>query len=522
MQVSRAHYEDSAKRAAISVRSAMGRAMLRAALVATCFVAASLAFGQTRYSTTSLTLADSDWPIFHANTRATASSPDRGPGPVSRAASVAAQTAKRLKRRPNVSPWTVLAAPYADGSQAVLTTPNDGVAKYVLAEGELRAVDFLPLERRFLDFDWGIVLLSNGLAVVTEQKQDRFLLIGDAQPGPNAPLAIKAAIPIDRERYGQLSAHFTLAPDGHLIALTAANRLIAVDLERRVVVATFELPSDNGTTFHNSFPIDAAGRLYLSTQTQMAAIDWTGHEFVPAWMSTYDMRGPGCERSDPAPSKREEVIAVARGKTCTGSGTTPTLLGSQDDGVVVIVDGHAPQNNLVAFWRGTPPRDWTALADPNKPGARLDRRVAGFMPLPHSSPVGDGFTAENSPAALGFGVVVAQWAGFRPGRKAPRGVQRVDWQPDERRLQLIWANPDVHFNGVPTIACSAPADCHAYGMGRYGARYRYTSVDFATGAETGSIDLGRSDKVLDQGNNHAVAADGSIIYAGRSRLVNVR
>ena len=100
-------------------------------------------------------------------------------------------------------------------------------------------------------------------------------------------------------------------------------------------------------------------------------------------------------------------------------------------------------------------------------------------------------------------------------------MQRVDWLPGARRFELIWANPDVHFNGVPTIACARPDNCQAYGMGRYGSRYAYTSLSFDTGVETGRIDLGRSDQVLDQGNNHAVAADGSIVYSGRHVMVRI-
>lgn len=123
---------------------------------------------------------------------------------------------------------------------------------------------------------------------------------------------------------------------------------------------------------------------------------------------------------------------------------------------------------------------------------------------------------------LGSAVVTARWAGFAPGPDAPKGVQRIDWSAAERRFELAWANPDVLFNGVPTIACEAPDTCHAYGMGRYGDQYEYASLDFETGDVTGRVMLGTEDVVLDQGNNHAVADDGSIVYAGKTRMVRVR
>jgi len=234
------------------------------------------------------------------------------------------------------------------------------------------------------------------------------------------------------------------------------------------------------------------------------------------------MRGPGCENTPPNRSRDEEIRAVANGEPCTDTGTTPTLIGDPDSGIMVIVDGHSPQNNLVAFWRGDPPADWTALPNPARPGQTLDRRVAGVFPLPYSTPDGLGFTAQNSPAAFGNAIITAQWAGFAPPPNAPRGVQRVDWRPASRRFELVWANPSILFNGVPTIACSATAGCHTYGMGRYGSLYEYTSLSFDTGAETGRVLLGTDDSVLDQGNSHAVSDDGSIVFAGRTTLVRVR
>lgn len=253
----------------------------------------------------------------------------------------------------------------------------------------------------------------------------------------------------------------------------------------------------------------------------MAAIDWNNQDFKLAWTAAYDMRGPGCEDTPVNQSARSEVIAVARGERCTGSGTTATLIGDPETGVIVIVDGHAPQNNLVAFWRDTPPLDWQALTDPVRPNQRLHSQVAGVFSLPFSTPEGDGYTAENSPAALGNAVVITQWAGFRPNRNPPKGVQRVDWNPVKRHFELIWTNPDIHFNGVPTIACAAGL-CHTYGMGRYGRNYEYTSLDFETGKESGRINLGRQPDVLDQGNSHAIAADGSIVYSGQFAMVRVK
>ncbi|MEO0476319.1 MAG: hypothetical protein AAF085_10195, partial [Planctomycetota bacterium] len=162
-----------------------------------------------------------------------------------------------------------------------------------------------------------------------------------------------------------------------------------------------------------------------------------------------------------------------------------------------------------------------AITDPEDPKLKLDRRIAAVFPLPRSTPDGEGYTMENSPAAFGNSLVLAQWAGFKPDASPPTGVQRVDWDPDTRAFKLVWVNEDTLFNGVPTIARTKQG-LAAIGMGRDGDRYLYHVLDFETGkAQRPSIDLGSSDDVLDQGNNHVITADGSIVYPGKKQLIRL-
>ncbi|MGF1679549.1 MAG: hypothetical protein ACFCUX_10205 [Candidatus Methylacidiphilales bacterium] len=464
-------------------------------------------------------LAQSSWPIYHANTHATASVWSTAVVDPTSFETVENLTHRRI-RSGQVSPWTVLRAPEPDGTQVILTTPLNGIAKYAIQNGRLRQVHFLQIERKWTDIDWGILILADGSAVVTERLHNRFAVIGDSTQDPTSPLKVLRRLSIDTPQYGGLTSHFTLAHDGSIIAYTQKPAIIAVDPLSGRVLASHPLSKEYGSASHNSFPIDERGRLYLLGQRAMTAIDWDGSTFTPAWTSPYNMRGPGFEqvREDRRPIV--DAIAVARGKPGTGSGTTPSLIGNPETGIVVVVDGHSPKNNLVAFWRGDIPTDWKPLPDPNTPGTFLDRRVAGVLPLPHSTPEGDGHTAENSPAVLGNAIVVAQWAGFRPGATPPKGVQRVDWNPSQRQLKLIWANPDVHLNGVPTIG-KGPDSPRVFGMGREGEHYVYSVLSLADGTRLRRMDLGRSDAVLDQGNNHVIAADGSIIYGGSKKLVRL-
>lgn len=464
-------------------------------------------------------LAQSPWPIYHANTNATASSKNLGPGDIAQVQSIASQTNKFGKS--DVSPWTVVGDVYPDGSQPFYTTPNEGIAKYLIDGETFKPVDILSLDRKFFDYDWTIAVLEGNRVVTTEIKNNRFVVIGDQNESATSPLEIKYFVNVDLDLYGRLTSHFTISHDGHIIALTQDNKLVAVDIVRREVAAFIDLSSGSGVSFHNSFPIDKEGRIYLSTQKQLSAYDWNGEFFVSVWDAPYDMRGPGCEGYDENITRLEEVTNIANGELCTGSGTTPSLMGEQADGIVVILDGHAPKNNVVAFWRGIIPEDWEPLPDPNNEGSFLNRRVAGVFPLPYSTPMGDGFTAENSPAVLDNSLIAAQWGGFSPEDSYPKGVQRVDWIPDERKLELAWANPEAHFNGVPTIACRN-GKCQTYGMGVLNGTFVYQALDFQTGEMKAQLALGTDQSVLDQGNNHAVASDGSIIYSGRFEMVRVR
>lgn len=456
-------------------------------------------------------LADSTWPIFHQSPYAQASGPFAAPdgtGPV------------RVQRLDNpergTSPWTVLAEPYSDGSQAAFGTVQTGVIKWLIDGERFERVSYVPLPRGRFDFDWNIAVLRSGEVVATSIRENAIYLLKDARPDcPRCELAISRVIRVPRS-VGRLTIHFSIGYDGRLFVLMEDDKIAAVSLEDGRVLAVHDLglgPTDYG--YHNAFAMDETGRIYLMTQEAVTALDWDGRRFSPAWRVAYDFRGPGC-REPRRTNRLRERLRVVRGQTCTGSGTTPTLIGSPRDGVLVVVDGHAPSNNLVAFWRDEIPADWAGL-----PG--LERRVAGKVALPLSTPAGEGFSAENSPAVVGNSIFVAQWAGFRPDCDPPKGVQRVDWRPDRRRLEVAWAAPEVHFNGVPT-ASSATNLVYGSGVGP-GCELRYRGLDLATGEIRLDVPLGTDRAFLDQGNQQAVAADGSILVGvsrGAMRLSPVR
>jgi hypothetical protein len=453
-------------------------------------------------------LADSTWPTFHRNSYAQASGALPTLGPQDRI------DVQFLPSAPGgTSPWTVLLPVYADGRQAAIGSTRQGVVKHVMDGANMKQVSYLPLPRKRFGFDWNLAILRDGFIITTATQENAFYLVGDSESNcADCPLVVKRRIVVPRE-VGEITVQFTITYDGTLISLLEKNRVAAISLKTGVVLAVQDLPiAANDVSYHNAFPVDETGRIFLASQSALTALDWRDNTLRVAWNAPYDFRGPGCEGRRNLGKPRER-IAVATGQKCTGTGTTPTLIGDAKNGVVVLVDGHAPQNRLIAFWRDEIPADASGVAG-------LDRRIASVTALPYSTPEGAGFTAENSPAAVGNSIFVAQWAGFSPRCNAPRGVQRVDWLPDQQKLALVWANPHAHFNGIPTASSSTGL---VYGAGYAGSNcdFRYRGLDIATGEIRLDATLADSRDFVDQGNQHTIAADGSILYATANGIARV-
>lgn len=485
------------------------RAITTAVALALCGAAAAADVDRSGEAPANPYAAQSPWPHFHRNSYAQAASPLPGP----QAGDALTMQYIDLPREGGTPTQMHISEKYPDGSRTVWSTTLTSVVKARVAGPAFDLVDTYRMDFSALSFNihWNMQLGRGNKAFVPDPKNRAVLRFGDANPAdPRSKIALEARFVLPDEIPGKATT-INLSHDGWLIFVTDRAWIGAVKQDFSAWRA-FDLGAQTGdVTVHNSFPIDEQGNVFVVSYTAMTNLRWNGESFELVWRSPYDFRGPDC----PPPSNniRDEVRKTVRGEACTGSGTTPTLIGRGNmDKLVVAVDSHAP-NRLVAFWRGEIPADWRGL-----PGQ--DRRVAGFIALPHSTWVGDGFTAENSPPAWGYRVAVAQYAGFWPGCNAPRGVQVVRWDPSERAFKLAWANPDVHFNNVMTISAGSSM---LYGIGR-GAecKYTYRGLDLATGREMFSLPLDRSDRFADAGNSHALNDDRSIIFGvsrGIARLL---
>lgn len=432
-------------------------------------------------------LARSPWPVCHGNGYAQASTALAGPrGGEPLAVQTVATTAT------GASPWTILIGPYADGSMVAWGATITHVFKIRFHGADMSLVDKVQIDRDWLDFHWNLLALAGDRIVVPDPKERRLLFFADAVPGdPASPIAAQGEIAVDPGAPGRPGL-LNVAADGHLITFSTAGGLSAISPDRTRTVA-FPIAAQPGEQLgHNQFPVGPHGDLYFLTNQRLMRIDWTGTAFKKVWEVPYDFTG---------------------GST-TGSGTTPTLLGTPEDPdqLVVMVDNHAPSNRLVAMWRETIPADWPGL-----PGQ--DRRIAAITELPLA--VTDGTTqgVENSPCGWGYELAVAQYNGFRPPADPIPGVQKLRWDPIADTMSVVWANAEVSCNNVLTYSAGSEL---VYGSGRRGGVYHFWGLDWDTGTVRIEQPLGEGDIFLDQGNQVVLLPDRSAVFGTLRGMVRIR
>ncbi len=453
--------------------------------------------------------ASSPWPQFHANGYAQAASTLRGLEPDD---DIEAQYIP-LKGWGGTPTQMHISERYPDGSRTVWSTTLTSIVKSRVKGDEFTFAGGYKMEDRILEgsVHWNMQLGRGNKAFVPDPKNRAILRFGDRDPNdPMSEVVLEDRFVLPDEIKGK-AVVINLTFDGWLIFLTTEAWMGAVRTDFSDYRAFDVGAIANDRTIHNSFPVDENGGIYVASLSSMYKVRWSGDDFELLWSVPYNFRGPNC----PPPSENaiREVARVFTGQSCTGSGTTPTLMGRGSmDKLVFAVDSHE-KNNLVAFWRDEIPGDWRGL-----PG--YDRRVAAVLSLPYSTWAGAGFTAENSPPVSGYDIAVAQYAGFTPRCRSPRGVQMARWDSDRNTLSLLWTNPDVQFNNVMTISSNSRL---LYGVGRgEGCKHVYRGLNVDNGEIAFSVPLNRSNDYLDQGNSHALNDDRSIIFGTATGMVRMR
>lgn len=451
-------------------------------------------------------LADSPWPIYHRNTYAQASTPLRGLEPQDSFDIDVLNT-----NIDGASPWTQLSETYPDGTRVVWGATVTHVFKATANQDSFELIDSYRIDRNRLSNHWNLIVLSGNKIIVPDPWQRKIYKFAEADPDDwRSDIILEDTFDLPRDIPGR-TVNINLAYDGWLVFLTTEGYFGALSPDFSTY-RSLQIPQDEGEiNFHNNMALDEVGGVYIVTTDRLLRVNWRNQELSLGWSAPYDFRGPGCANVNR--NVAQELFAVIRGDTCTGSGTTPSLMGvGNDDKLVLVADGHTPANHMVALWRERIPADWTGI-----PG--YDRRVAAVTALPYSTPDGDGFTAENSPTVHGYDIAIAQYNGFRPECNPVKGVQKLRWNPQTRSLEVIWATDEINFNNVPTYSEGSNL---VYGTGRRDCVYHFWGLNWDTGAVEVEIPLGDSPEYLDQGNQITINDDRTVFFASSSGLVRIR
>lgn len=294
----------------------------------------------------------------------------------------------------------------------------------------------------------------------------------------------------------------TMLPDGHVAFATKLGIIGVVPRQPEAMCAeTLQVLSLNGDQacnnssikdddleqISNSIAADEQSSIYAVTSHAQYRLNWDGSTVSLGWRAPYEGAG-----------------ATGAGRLGAGSGSTPTLMGlpRNNDRFVVITDGQ-PLMHLVYMWQDEIPADW----QPIKPGR--DRRIACEVPINFGDESATESLSEQSVLVRGHSAVVVNNLFKLSGLLSkiptqaqpftqllsglsinkPRGLQRVDWDPETRRCTTVWTNTEVSIpNGIPTMSAESG---QIFGIGSRTVNgldtWTLESVDFETGNSRFSI-----------------------------------
>ena len=398
-------------------------------------------------------LADSPWPIAHRNSYQQDSTDLPGP----------TRSTPLTIDRFAASPLAITLAygpAYPDGSFPVWGSAVFGVFKAVQRPSGFRKIDETTI---IPDLSGGLVnALSSAYALADidgnffaagQRVIRRFHDAVAGDPSSKMAPATTFTIPESALAPGDVVAGMNLTYDGHLVLISKRGSILALNRDF-TDLQSVALPG--GEAVSNSIATDEDGGIYVVTEHTMHRVQWTGTNLSldatdGAWSVAYD-GGPEI----PAP-----------GRIGTGSGTTPTLLGSgSNDKLVAIADGQDLMH-INVFWRGPIPVDWAGL-----PGH--DRRFAADLPITFGDPEATRSVTEQSLTGSGYDLMAVSNAYGPPFDRAtsdsqlttlfarlfsgvaavaPHGAQKFSWNPATNTLESAWSNTTVSCpNGIPSMS----------------------------------------------------------------------
>ena len=451
-------------------------------------------------------LADSPWPIYHQNNYAQASTELRGPEPGDKLSVKFVDTQSGIFP---VSPWSQFSEKYPNGDRVVWGSSATHIFKVLVSGDKFELVDSYRIDRNPFSFKWNFITLKNNKIIVINPIKRTLLKFSDINPSESRSKIKLERVFTPPKEMSESLAHLTMSYDGNIIFTSQNGFIGAISPEFKNFVFYDMKQLTKDLSFHNAPVIDENGNIFIVSNKAMSKFKWDGKNFSLTWRAPYNFRGTNCPDDNKGALK--EFLSVVRGEGCTGSGTTPTLLGTgSDDKLVFVADSYDP-NNIVSFWRDAIPDGWQGLNG-------YDPHIASITPLPYSTWKGDGFTAENSPAAFKNELITAQWNGFHPKCNPVNGVQKLRWNSVSKQMELAWVNNLINFNNVITYSAGSNL---AYGTGRKNCIYYFWAVDWDTGEVKIQLPLGDSSKYLDQGNQISLNDDRSLIFGSSKGIVRI-
>ncbi len=443
-------------------------------------------------------LADSPWPITHRGNYAQGSSPLPGP--------LGSETISARHLNLTGTPTTLAIGPtYPDGGRAVWASVIGlNGAIYKLDHDTFSIIDvYIPANEEEMPPEIPLAVGGAYSALSAESdfilgRSDYVEVYRDRESGDRfseIELAKRLFLPrraLCRDT-DQLVGGVML-PDGMLAFVTeqAAVGVLPSRVDDLEVDNVVTLPSENGAacddpavpddeleTVSNNLAADEHGNFYVVTDRAVIKFAWNGTSLEKVWRVAYP--------SDPP-------ISFLR--LGPGSGSTPSLMGTaiDDDRFVVITDGRELMR-LLLIWRDDIPEGWQPISPD------LDRRIACAVPITFGDPQAERSLSEQSVLVRGRSAIVvnnlladeseletgvpalnvglAALAGGDPSL-APRGLERIDWDPATGTCATVWTNTEVSMpNAIPTM--SAASDL-IYAIGQRDGVWGLEAVEFATGA----------------------------------------
>lgn len=442
-------------------------------------------------------VGSSAWSTNHRNSYAQGSSPFPAPRPGD-------EIAYQDITLGNESPIIIqFSSPYPDGRRTVwfsTVSPAESNAIYKLDYDTGEVIDRVstldegrPPQRPTTSGVYSLLDRDNHLIAIRGDTE--LAVFGDSQPGVRtSPIELLQAFALPRRalcRENDRILGITMTYSGEVAFATVQGMIGVVPREphrmrdENTVVASINgercddpsVPDEALEEIANSISADENGGIYpVSTKAQYR-FRLRDRRLEQVWRAPYETGGG---RSGATLSE--------------GSGSTPDVMGTDpgDDKFVVITDGQEVAH-LVLLWRDEIPRDWKPIA----PGK--DRRIACEVPVRFGDPNRTSSVSEQSVLTRGYSSVIVNNAtpldrafGLVPApfntlssllsnlpANAPRGIERIDWDPETRTCRTVWANPDISIpNAVPTMSAESQM---VYAIGAQNTFFGLEGIDFRTG-----------------------------------------